>query len=139
MPRAMKRILLLSSLLLAAACHTVPVAPDEPKPKPEPEVVDVPGKVVDPFAAGAVAVQDPALEARKAFQNPGGMWMPRQMGLPPHAAVLAGMGVKVPAADLGNPLLWILPRSRSAARPAAEARMISRSSRRSRSRRTRPR
>ena len=104
MPRAMKRILLLSSLLLAAACHTVPVAPDEPKPKPEPEVVDVPGKVVDPFAAGAVAVQDPALEARKAFQNPGGMWMPRQMGLPPHASLLSGMGVKIPAADLSNPL-----------------------------------
>jgi hypothetical protein len=101
MPAGMKRNALAAVLLLAAACPGGKSAPKVVE-EPRPDTVEVPGAVVDPFA-GQVA-QDPALEARKAFRNPGGMWMPRQMGLPPHAALLAGMGVKVPAADLGNPL-----------------------------------
>jgi hypothetical protein len=97
----MKRNALAAVLLSAAACGGGK-QPPVVEPGPGSDVVEVPGKVVDPFA-GEIA-QDPALEARKAFRNPGGMWMPRQMGQPPHAALLAGMGVKIPAADLANPL-----------------------------------
>ena len=31
------------------------------------------------------------------FENPGGMWMPRQMNHPVHAAALQAMGVSIPA------------------------------------------
>ncbi|MEZ4403988.1 MAG: S46 family peptidase [Kofleriaceae bacterium] len=46
---------------------------------------------------------DPALAARRAFVDPGGMWMPRQMTLPVHAANLSEMGVTLPAATLADP------------------------------------
>ncbi len=99
----MKRNAIVVALLFTAACSGGKKEPTTVT-EPGPTVAEVPGTVVDPFAGGTVA-QDPALEARKAFNNPGGMWMPRQMGLPPHAALLAGMGVKVKASDLANPLV----------------------------------
>jgi Peptidase S46 len=101
MPATMNRNAIFCTLLLTAACGGGKKAVVTPEPdlvKPDP----IPGDVVDPFA-GTVA-QDPALEARKAFRNPGGMWMPRQMAQPPHAALLASMGVKIPAAKLSDPL-----------------------------------
>ncbi len=47
---------------------------------------------------------DPDLAARQAFANPGGMWMPRQMDLPAHAANLEAMGVAIAASQLTDPL-----------------------------------
>jgi hypothetical protein len=47
---------------------------------------------------------DPALAARRAFANPGGMWMPRQMTLPVHAQNLKAMGVAIDAATLADPM-----------------------------------
>ncbi|HVV83912.1 MAG TPA: S46 family peptidase [Kofleriaceae bacterium] len=101
----MKRTSFVVALLFAAACggKKTPVVEPTPGSGSGSVTEEVPGAVVDPFAPGAVT-QDPALEARKAFRNPGGMWMPRQMAQPPHAAILAGMGVKVPASALADPL-----------------------------------
>jgi hypothetical protein len=98
----MKRNALAVALLFAAACPGGKKEPTIVEPGPGPDTAEIPGTVVDPF--GGTAAQDPALEARKAFRNPGGMWMPRQMAQPPHAAILAGMGVKIPAATLSDPL-----------------------------------
>jgi len=53
---------------------------------------------------GDTAPVDPALAARRAYVDPGGMWMPRQMTLPIHAKNLTAMGVPLPAADLADPL-----------------------------------
>ena len=47
---------------------------------------------------------DPVLAARKAYVDPGGMWMPRQMTLPVHAQQFAAMGVQIPVAALADPL-----------------------------------
>ncbi len=44
---------------------------------------------------------DPHLPTRQAFQNPGGMWMPRQML--DHADRLAGLGMEIDAAQLSDP------------------------------------
>jgi Peptidase S46 len=84
------------SLLLAAALGCGGTshprsAPDVPKP-------DQPGDPVAP-----VPTLDPNLTARQAYVDPGGMWMPRQMTLPIHAANLAAMGVALPAATLADP------------------------------------
>lgn len=51
-----------------------------------------------------VATNDPNLEFRKQFVNPGGMWMPAQMTLPQHIENFRKMGVKLPAEALANPL-----------------------------------
>ena len=51
-----------------------------------------------------VATNDPNLEFRKQFSNPGGMWMPAQMTLPQHQENFRKMGVKLPAEALANPL-----------------------------------
>ncbi len=51
-----------------------------------------------------VTAPDPHLDARKAFSNPGGMWLPRQMDLPQHQAALEAMGVDIDAASLTDPL-----------------------------------
>ncbi len=47
---------------------------------------------------------DPALEARRAYVNPGGMWMPQQMTLPGHAAAFTRLGVKIDPKTLADPL-----------------------------------
>ena len=52
---------------------------------------------------GGGAPVDPELAARRAFVDPGGMWLPRQMTLPVHAANLTAMGVPLAAADLADP------------------------------------
>lgn len=56
-------------------------------------------------ASGSSAQEsDPRRVAREAFTNPGGMWMPRQMGLPQHVERLRALGVTVPPDNLTNPL-----------------------------------
>ena len=47
---------------------------------------------------------DASLEFRRAFSNPGGMWMPQQLALPQHAELLAKLGVKMDAKTLSDPL-----------------------------------
>jgi hypothetical protein len=47
---------------------------------------------------------EPRLAARKAYVNPGGMWMPRQMALPVHKQQFAAMGVDIPVEALADPL-----------------------------------
>ncbi|MET0343023.1 MAG: S46 family peptidase [Polyangiales bacterium] len=94
----MNRNLLTCALLFSAACggtpKPAPVAPAAPAEPPPPA----------PVAAAPAPVEDYALTARKAFANPGGMWMPRQMSLAHHAGWLRAMGVSVPPENLTNPL-----------------------------------
>jgi hypothetical protein len=47
---------------------------------------------------------DPAIAARRAYINPGGMWMPQQMTLPGHAAAFTALGVAIDPAKLADPL-----------------------------------
>ena len=57
---------------------------------------------------GVAQVSDPAAEAalaaRKAYSNPGGMWMPMQMTLPQHIENFQKMGVALDSNTLANPL-----------------------------------
>jgi len=92
----MNRNHLLCGLLLAAACGG--------SKKPTTTTSDNGGTVTDTGTGTTSPADDAALAARKAFNNPGGMWMPRQMNHPTHAAALQAMGVQIPAADLSNPL-----------------------------------
>ncbi|KAB2901800.1 MAG: S46 family peptidase, partial [Kofleriaceae bacterium] len=61
----------------------------------------VSGAPAGPEAPPAV---DPYLEARRAYANPGGMWMPQQMTLPGHAAAFQKLGVKLDPKSLADPL-----------------------------------
>ncbi len=81
------RVLLVSSVVLSAACGGSLAATTAPEPNATP--------------AQVAATLDPHTEARTRFQNPGGMWMPRQM--PEHADTLASLGVALPAASLSDP------------------------------------
>jgi Peptidase S46 len=47
---------------------------------------------------------DPHLDARKAYSDPGGMWLPRQMTLPQHLQNFKDLGVEVDPKALSNPL-----------------------------------
>ncbi|MFN0247034.1 MAG: S46 family peptidase, partial [Kofleriaceae bacterium] len=78
-----------------AACSGNPGTP--PLTPAEPEVPIAPATVTP-------APIDPQLAARRAYSNPGGMWMPQQMTLPGHASTFAALGVKVPPAALADPL-----------------------------------
>ncbi len=49
---------------------------------------------------GTVVQPDPALLARQAFENPGGMWMPRQMK--DHAAQLTALGIQIDPTALAD-------------------------------------
>jgi hypothetical protein len=65
----------------------------------------------DPTKVGASAevlppVADPALEARRRFQNPGGMWTPSQMAQ--HVVTLRELGMKLDPQVLGDPLAFPL-------------------------------
>lgn len=57
-------------------------------------------------AAGATSAGpvDPHLAARRAYGNPGGMWMPAQMTLPGHAETFRRLGVQLDPATLADPL-----------------------------------
>ncbi len=55
-------------------------------------------------APEAPAAPDPHLDARKAYSDPGGMWLPRQMTLPLHEQNFQAMGVELDAAKLSDPL-----------------------------------
>ena len=87
---------ILAALLFAAACGgRAPARPAPPAPGPD---------VVRPDGDGPTApLLDPALAARQQYANPGGMWMPRQMSLPVHAAALSEMGVPLAAGELADP------------------------------------
>jgi len=58
-----------------------------------------------PEAQPAVVVApDPNLGFRKAYSNPGGMWMPMQMTLPQHVENFKQMGVAMGAETLADPM-----------------------------------
>ena len=50
------------------------------------------------------ATNDPHAQFRKAYVDPGGMWMPSQMQLPQHVDNFQKMGVKLDAKTLSDPL-----------------------------------
>ena len=81
------------ALVVAAACKTLPVPPPEPAKDP----------VATP-APDATPPVDAALLARRAYANPGGMWMPQQMTLPGHKETFAKLGVSIDPARLADPL-----------------------------------
>ncbi|MBM4358506.1 MAG: S46 family peptidase [Deltaproteobacteria bacterium] len=65
----------------------------------------------DPTKVGVTAsalppVADPALEARRRFQNPGGMWTPGQMAQ--HVVTLRELGMQLDPQVLGDPLAFPL-------------------------------
>jgi hypothetical protein len=95
----MKRNHLLCGLLLAAACGG-----GGKKAPTGPVGGDGTGTGTDGTSTVEPAATDATALARASFANPGGMWMPRQMNHPTHAAALKAMGVAIPAADLANPL-----------------------------------
>ena len=97
MPGTMKRAALFSTVLLAACGGGTKVRP--PGGGGAGGGGDTGGG-----GGGGVAPIDPALAARKAFVDPGGMWMPRQMTLPIHAQQFAALGVELPVAALADPL-----------------------------------
>jgi len=57
-----------------------------------------------PAARASARARTPTLEARLAYVNPGGMWMPQQMRLPVHVDAFAKLGVKMEAKSLVDPL-----------------------------------
>jgi len=91
----MKLDAILPGLLLAVACSggTKATATETP-------VVPAGSAAVIP----APAPVDPQLAARRAYANPGGMWMPQQMTLPGHAAAFAKLGVQIDPKRLADPL-----------------------------------
>jgi hypothetical protein len=93
----MNRTSLLCSLLLAAACggHK-PAGPIAAAPPPA-DVAPADHKPTPP-------PPDPALLARQAFANPGGMWMPAQMTLAQHVDTFHQLGVRIDAKTLSDPL-----------------------------------
>src|SRR4051794_9944989 len=50
------------------------------------------------------ATNDPHMAFRKAYVDPGGMWMPSQMALPQHVDNFQKMGVKLDAKTMSDPL-----------------------------------
>jgi V8-like Glu-specific endopeptidase len=59
------------------------------------------GAAVEPTPAPP---PDPTFAARKAYADPGGMWLPRQMLLPQHLENFKAMGVALDPAKLSDPL-----------------------------------
>ena len=92
--RAMKLAALLAGFLVTACGGGR--AKVTPAPAPAPPDLGVPEVPAPPV--------DPHLEARRAYANPGGMWMPSQMTLPGHAATFAQLGVALDPARLADPL-----------------------------------
>jgi hypothetical protein len=84
-----------SVFVLIAACSAPSQPVSQPAPPPTPPVAET---------APPVAPIDPSLAARRAFANPGGMWMPSQMTLPGHAETFAKLGVQIDPKVLADPL-----------------------------------
>ncbi len=80
------RVFLVCSVMLSAACGG-----SLPAPAASEAIATTP----------AITTADPHAEARARFQNPGGMWMPRQM--PEHAQQLSDLGVSLSATSLSDP------------------------------------
>ena len=78
----MKLAAMLLGLLLVGACGGGQGSKVTPSPLPEKEAKS--------FVTAPI---DPEHEARAAYSNPGGMWMPAQMLLPGHAAAFTKLGV----------------------------------------------
>jgi hypothetical protein len=85
----LRTLLPLTSLLLLACGGEEP--PPQPPPPPPPATIAPP-----PPTASA---EPPA--PKPSFQNPGGMWMPNQMGS--HATKLKELGLKIDPAQLADP------------------------------------
>jgi hypothetical protein len=86
---------LLPGLVLAVACRggqgsTIATPPAD----------DTGDRTAEPTRPPA----DPHHAARRAYANPGGMWMPQQMTLPGHADAFAKLGVKLDPKQLADPL-----------------------------------
>jgi hypothetical protein len=60
------------------------------------------GDVTGGDASGKAAEANAALAARRAYSNPGGMWLPLQMKLPEHVANFQKMGVAMGAERLSD-------------------------------------
>jgi hypothetical protein len=86
MTRATPLLLLATSAVLGAACGST--AKSETTTQGD-------------VAAASPAAADPHLAAREKFDNPGGMWMPRQMV--DNARRLGDLGLQVEAAALSDP------------------------------------
>jgi hypothetical protein len=71
---------------------------------PATPVTPGPGSAVGTPVGPDAAPADPHLAARRAFANPGGMWLPQQMTLPGHAATFAALGVTIDPTTLADPL-----------------------------------
>jgi Peptidase S46 len=80
---------------LLAACSSTPksTAPENPDPTQVTQSV-----VVPPLP------ESPGFAARKAFKNPGGMWLPKQLALPAHVDALHAMGSQMTDKALTDPL-----------------------------------
>lgn len=94
-PIAMRHLATVSALILATACAPRAVEFD---PAHDPSKVDGPG-LLPPLS-------DPALAARRTFENPGGMWMPSQM--PQHVVTLRELGMQLDPQVFGDPLAFPL-------------------------------
>jgi hypothetical protein len=93
----MKPAAMLPGLVLVVACsggRGAQVTTPSPTEPPDPG-----GPITPPPAP-----EDPHLAARRAYQNPGGMWMPQQMTLPGHADAFARLGVQIDPKRLADPL-----------------------------------
>ncbi len=93
MPDAMKSRLFVAGVVIMVGCG------GSPQPKPTAATA-----IATPAATTPVAAPDPQLDARRAYTNPGGMWMPMQMTLPGHAEAFTRLGVEIDPKKLADPL-----------------------------------
>jgi len=93
----MKLDALLAGLLFSVACS----GGQGPRLMPTASAPPEETKSTTPVPLAPV---DPQLAARRAYANPGGMWMPQQMTLPGHAATFEQLGVKIDPKKLADPL-----------------------------------
>src|SRR5512139_1876809 len=93
----------LALVLLAGCCpyaKSIEQPTAAPPPAPAPQPVPQPAVVQptpDPKAEAELA-------ARKAFANPGGMWLPQQLGLALHTEALRAMGMQLEGKSFTDPL-----------------------------------
>jgi Peptidase S46 len=102
MKRSGLRALGLSSIpLLLAACGDAP-----PAKVAEPVTTATPPATATAIATVVAAVAKPYVPKPVRFENPGGMWMPAQMGA--HAAKLKELGLAIDPAQLTDPTSKLL-------------------------------